>query len=468
MDNNPDDSISVVVEYETTGNIQRDTIKIMPFLNVSVEPPIIATGDTADVKIKIWDTYENNYVKIPGWYQCEIGITENCGNGMLLLPDGTSGEFFTEVSGTNIKFVAADSTGTDSISIEIKAGVLDGGGGATKSLISQESKALKKGSTLLENNKISKDSLFACLDKSIKENFRKKPASVTSCTPAEFNSVIMATSEVAVANIFKPWEAKVDIFRYDGYSGNVYVGNELRYVNNEWQFVPKYEDFAEYLNSKCNAIILVGGASFDRLGFFAPYWDVPFKDFELFECKKSIDGYHFKVKNETFLFKVFKDICTNNIDQDTKLENISDIDLIPEDKLVEAYKEIKKQFIYGGGDKYIIVKALRLHEDQHDIDFYYTVQNSLNITIDEKIKYMFASSGLKYKDAFSSYYLATDNYEKAKEDFWIILYYLKSCIKEGYSEIITSDYEQATQDSPMVQDELKEYLKRVEERLNSK
>jgi len=96
---------------------------------VQFEPAELSPGDTALVKIYKKDI-DGNLVEFPAGQKYEIGIMEGCEYGDLLVND-TLDVYFTDVTAP-IKYVAADSVGTDSAKVSLRVGIIPAAGTSVK------------------------------------------------------------------------------------------------------------------------------------------------------------------------------------------------------------------------------------------------------------------------------------------------------------------------------------------------
>lgn|GEM_PF-1895972 len=449
MDNQPDVPTNVIVEYEVTGNIQRDTIKVMPYLQVNTEPEMIAPSDTAEIILKTWSSYEGKYISTPG-FTFEVGIADNCGNGELLLPDGTRGEFFTELSNVKVKFVAADSTGSDSIAVKIKAGILDGG---------VASKSVSKGKYVPKTAKEEAiDSLTARLTEVIRKNFKSAPVSVKTCSAAEFTYPLTATTNLAIANIFKPWEAKIRMIILNHTDGTVFLGNKISYINNSPSYYPIYLNLVHFCDSICNS---VNSTTTTIMGFVRTNEPFPFGTFELTSYRDYKNNYHFKINDDYFKHILVKDLCHSKFGS-TALEIIDDINKITDDKLEEAKKQFILQYEYGKGEDYLLKEVIWMHEGIHEDDYKNAIPMILNKKIPPEL-YPILPEGTTFKSAFSSFTLPDDDVVLAEYTYRLIMRWFNLKLKETAKRS-----EQEVQNNTLIKDKISRYVKAIQDRINQK
>ena len=199
-------------------------------------------------------------------------------------------------------------------------------------------------------------------------------------------------------------------------------------------------------------------------GFVKPLFNVPFSNFNLKSDKAASGEYHFIVDNETFKFKIIKDICDCNIEGKNPTYSLNDIDNIPLNKLRHVKEEIEKQFIYGSECKYPVVEAIIAHEDTHQVRLLLDINIALKNNFDgSEFNYL---KNIKFKDVFSSYNSQNNDLVKAKEDYWKLLYYLGKEIERKHNKRFENRFEEEQSTQKAIKHILLDYIAKIDNRIN--
>lgn len=163
-----------------------------PPLVVTISPPILGVGDTANVIIEERNS-DGTIQNFPPDQMFELALEAGCGGGEILVADSL-GSYFSSVQ-QPIKFLASDSIKIDSMLVKLRVGLIQNN--SDESISTKKSlKGEKTVKVMASDSKIAGYKKLLA-EKSNNKNLPKKIAG-NNCAPANFNSTIYQDADVAV------------------------------------------------------------------------------------------------------------------------------------------------------------------------------------------------------------------------------------------------------------------------------
>jgi len=387
---------------------------------VTINPPNISAGDTAAIVLTYKYSDGTTEVLTPGLYTYQITILEGCSLGQLLV-NGISDQFFYDVD-LPMYFVA-DSLASGIATI--KVGIVEGGGSAGK---------------IKANNSL-----------------QSLPNTTQSCTGFDFNVTKKDIGEVIIGDDCgnPDWACPEGIKRPKFDVKEINIGNALP---NEKKYIKNYCTHAS--------------------GFFGgilegPTWDPTPGGVACFSNEKGI--WQIKYDMDIIFIRAYTVFCPDCFNEEKIIRSKNDVwTKIPQENICDAMADFVADRNYDSHVDYVIEPAIMKHERRHKSDFFTAIATTMHqypLDSDEKYNTRFLETIYKCKDA-PTQEIATNritNYlETLLEEFKSDLGAVFKDITGEKSSYKNAVYErETTHKHPDVQDEIGEYIKEMNKRIDS-
>jgi hypothetical protein len=375
-----------------------------------------------------------------------------------LIANGDSLQYFPE-TGLPIYFLA--DTTADSGTVRVRVGLIGSGGGGTASSITTN----YPDSLAINSHKIEE------IRKELKQKAGKE---IKPEKNVKNNSAVLNSTEETYCDIFEiTWETQKDVNVYIDECGNpdwacpegikrpkfdvkeINIGNALpdekKYIKN--YCIPNYGFFGGILEG--------------------PTWDPTPSGEPCFSKEKGI--WQIKYDMEVIFIRAYTVFCSECTDEEKIIRAKDDVwTKIPQDNICDAMTDFVSSLTYGLHEDYVIEPAIMKHERRHKEDFFTAIATTMYqypLDSDEKYNTRFLETKYKCIDA-PTQDLAVNR----------ITMYLETLLEEFKSDLgavfkdITgekgsnknAEYESnTTHKHPDVQDEIGEYIKEMNKRIDS-